>query len=159
MYSAIMLHLSTNKSYSMQKVLLFVALVAIMTGCAQKTIPQKDGSANSTLSNTRWKLTALTSLPGGLPKLNKDVYLQLDTGRIKGYGGCNNYFGGYTQQGDALSFTGIASTKMFCQETMAVEDKLFQALNTTTHYRITGIKLELLKEQDLLAVFEALYLQ
>jgi len=143
----------------MHKVLLFVALVAIMTGCAQKSVPQKDGSANSSLTNTRWKLTALTSLPGGLPKLNKDVFLQLDTGRIKGYGGCNNYFGGYMQQGDGLRFTGIGSTKMFCQETMDVENKLFQALNNTTHYRITGTKLELLGDQELLAVFEALYLQ
>ncbi|MDF2191945.1 META domain-containing protein [Paraflavitalea sp. CAU 1676] len=143
----------------MQKVLLFVALVAIMTGCAQKTVPTKDNTAHSSLTNTRWKLTALPALPSGLPKLPKDVFLQLDTGRIKGFGGCNNYFGGYTVQGDAISFKGIASTKMFCQETMVVEDKLFDALNNTTHYRITGTRLELLKDKDLLASFEALYLQ
>lgn len=143
----------------MQKVLLLVSLVAIMTSCAQKSIPQKDGIAHSSLTNTRWKLTALTSLSAGLPKLDKDVYLQLDTGRIKGYAGCNNYFGGYTLQGDGLGFTGIGSTKMHCSETMGVENKLFQALTNTTRYRITGTKLELLKDQELLAVFEALYLQ
>jgi heat shock protein HslJ len=47
---------------------------------------------------------------------------------------------------------------MFCQDGMETENKLFQALNSTSHYRITGMKLELLKGQDLLATFEALYL-
>lgn len=143
----------------MQKALLFLAFIGIMAGCAPKNIPSKDGTANSSLTNTRWKLTALSSLPNGLPKLSKDVFLQLDTGRIKGFAGCNNYFGGYTTSESTLSFTGVASTKMFCQDGMDTENKLFQALNTTTHYRITGTKLDLLKGQDILASFEALYLQ
>jgi heat shock protein HslJ len=143
----------------MQKALLFLAIIGILTGCAHKNMPSRDGTANSTLTNTRWKLTSLSSLPNGLPQLSKDVFLQLDTGRIKGFAGCNSYFGGYTTQGSTLTFTGVASTKMFCQDGMETENKLFQALNTTDHYRITGTKLELLKGQELLASFEALYLQ
>ncbi|AXY74952.1 META domain-containing protein [Paraflavitalea soli] len=143
----------------MQKALLLLAIIGMLAGCAPKNRPSKDGTANSTLTNTRWKLTGLSSLPNGLPRLSKDVFLQLDTGRIKGFAGCNNYFGGYSTSGSSLSFTGIGSTKMFCQEGMETENKLFQALNTTSHYRITGTKLELLKGQDLLASFEALYLQ
>lgn len=158
MYLLLIQHLFTNKTYTMQKVLLFLAVIAIMAGCAPKNSPSKDGSANSSLTNTRWKLTALTSLPNGLPKLSKDVFLQLDTGRIKGFAGCNSYFGAYTTSASSLSFTGVGSTKMFCQDGMETENKLFQALNSTSHYRITGMKLELLKGQDLLATFEALYL-
>ncbi|WP_315816011.1 META domain-containing protein [Paraflavitalea speifideaquila] len=143
----------------MQKVLFFLAVIALLAGCTPRNRPSTDGGANSTLTNTRWKLTGLSSMPNGLPKLSKDVFLQLDTGRVKGFGGCNNYFGGYTTHESHLSFTGVASTKMFCQNAMDTESKLFQALNTTSHYRITGTKLELLKDQELLATFEALYLQ
>lgn len=143
----------------MQKALLLLAVIGMLAGCARKNMPSKDGTANSTLTNTRWKLTSLSSLSNGLPKLSKDVFLQLDTGRIKGFAGCNSYFGGYTTQASTLTFTGVGSTKMFCQDGMETENKLFQALNTTDHYRITGTKLELLKGQDLLATFEALYLQ
>lgn len=143
----------------MQKALLLLAVIGILAGCARTTTPVKDGTANSSLTNTRWKLTALNSLPNGLPKLSKDIFLQLDTGRIKGFAGCNSYFGSYTTQESSLTFTGVGSTKMFCQDGMETENKLFQALNTTSHYRITGTKLELLKGQELLATFEALYLQ
>lgn len=158
MYLLLIQHLFTNKTYTMQKALLFLAVICIMAGCAPKHKPSKDGTANSTLTNTRWKLTALSSFPNGLPKLSKDVFLQLDTGHIKGFAGCNNYFGAYITSESSLSFTGVASTKMFCQDGMDTENKLFQALNTTSHYRITGTKLELLKGQALLASFEALYL-
>jgi heat shock protein HslJ len=143
----------------MQKVLILLAFIGILAGCARKTTPIKEETANSSLTNTRWKLTALSSLPNGLPRLSKDVFLQLDTGRIKGFAGCNSYFGGYTTQQSSITFTGVGSTKMFCQEGMETENMLFQALNTTTHYRITGTKLDLLKGQDVLATFEALYLQ
>lgn len=157
MYGLLSQHLLIIKTYTMQKVLLFLLVIGLLAGCAPK--PLQNSTANSTLTNTRWKLTALNSLPNGLPKLSKDVFLQLDTGRIKGFAGCNNYFGGYTTHDAALSFTGVASTKMFCQDGMETETKLFEALNNTSHYRITGTKLELLKGQDLLATFEALYLQ
>lgn len=143
----------------MQKAFILLAVIGILVGCARNTTPIKEETANSSLTNTRWKLTALSSLPNGLPQLSKDVFLQLDTGRIKGFAGCNSYFGGYTTQGATLTFTDVGSTKMFCQEGMETENKLFQALNNTTHYRITGTKLELFKGQDLLASFEALYLQ
>jgi heat shock protein HslJ len=142
----------------MQKAFLLLAIIGILAGCARHTSPGKKETANSSLTNTRWKLTALTSMPNGLPKLSKDVYLQMDTGRIKGFAGCNSYFGGYTTHESTIAFAGVGSTKMFCEEGMDTENKLFQALNTADHYRITGTKLELLKGQEVLAVFEALYL-
>lgn len=143
----------------MQKVFFLLAIIGILAGCARKNIPGKSETATSSLTNTRWKLTALSSIPNGLPKLSKDVFLQMDTGRIKGFAGCNSYFGGYTTHESTIAFAGIGSTKMFCETGMDTESKLLQALNATDHYRITGTKLELLKGQDVLAVFEALYLQ
>ncbi len=131
----------------------------LFVACAPKSRPTVSERADSPLTNTRWKLVKLTSLPNGLPPLTKDVFIQLDTGRIKGFGGCNNYFGGYTLSGQSLRFTGVGSTKMFCQETMEVENKLFKAINSTNQYRITGTKLELLQDKEVLASFEALYLQ
>jgi heat shock protein HslJ len=141
----------------MQKAFVLLIILAILAGCAHKNIPGKNETANSSLTNTRWKLTAV-GMPSTLPPLAKDVFLQMDTGRLKGFAGCNNYFGAYTTHQSSITFTGIGSTKMFCQEGMVTENKLFQALNNTTHYRITGTKLELLKNDEVLATFEALYL-
>jgi heat shock protein HslJ len=142
----------------MQKAFFSLIIIGILAGCAHKNIPGKNETANSSLTNTRWKLTAI-GMPSTLPPLAKDVFLQMDTGHIKGFAGCNNYFGAYTTHQTSIGFTGIGSTKMFCQEGMATENKLFQALNNTTHYHITGTKLELLNNEDVLATFEALYLQ
>lgn len=143
----------------MQKAFTLLIIVVLLAGCAHKSIPSQNKTANSSLTNTRWKLVAI-GMPSTLPPLAKDVFLQMDTGRIKGFAGCNNYFGAYTTKGSSITFTGVGSTKMFCQEGMATENKLFRALEATTHYRITGTRLELLMNNDMvLAAFEALYLQ
>ena len=47
---------------------------------------------------------------------------------VQGRGGCNRFFGAYSLAEDLRSFGNIASTKMYCHETMHVEDAFFRAL-------------------------------
>lgn len=65
--------------------------------------------------------------------------------RISGFGGCNRYFGSCNKAGNRISFTGVGSTKMYCQETMSVEDNFFKLLNEVDAFDVQGEKLVLLK--------------
>lgn len=123
-------------------------LIAACSGSMSPT------GGNHNVEGTSWKLTNLSSIAGELPKTPKEVTMRLDTGRVFGYGGCNRYFGSYSLNGSSLKFNGVASTKMFCEGTMEVEDGLMQTINNTDGYYIRGKWLSLLKGADTLARFE-----
>ncbi len=65
---------------------------------------------------------------------------------VQGYGGCNRFFGGYRLEGDRISFSAIASTRRYCEETMAVEDAFFRALGKVTRLKVSVDGLTLLSE-------------
>ena len=65
---------------------------------------------------------------------------------VQGYGGCNRFFGGYRLEGDRINFSAIASTRRYCEETMAVEDAFFMALGKVTRLKVSVEGLTLLSE-------------
>ena len=67
-------------------------------------------------------------------------------GNVQGYGGCNRFFGGYQLEGESISFSPIASTRRYCEETMAVEDALFTALGKVTRLKVSEEGFSLLSE-------------
>lgn len=50
-------------------------------------------------------------------------------------------------------FMGIDSTKMFCQDSQAIEDNYFKALGTVQSYKTVGNKLYLLAEGKVVLEF------
>lgn len=48
--------------------------------------------------------------------------------RAFGRGGCNQFFGGYKLEGEDIRIGPLASSMMYCEKTMAVEDAFFKAL-------------------------------
>ena len=69
-----------------------------------------------------------------------------EDGNVQGYGGCNRFFGGYRLEGERISFSAIASTRRYCEETMAVEDALFMALGKVTRLKVSADGLTLISE-------------
>lgn len=63
-----------------------------------------------------------------------------EDGRVAGFGGCNQYSGGYTQEGAKITFTPIISTMMACAagSTMQVESAIGAALRGDATYAING---------------------
>lgn len=111
--------------------------------------------AGKNLENTKWTLVVLNGVSDSISLLSKIPFMQLDSGKVKGFGGCNNYFGSYNKKNNTLHFTGIASTKMFCTHGGEIESALFRVLNNVDSYRINDNHLELLKDSKVLAGFNA----
>jgi RimJ/RimL family protein N-acetyltransferase len=82
------------------------------------------------------------TLVGGLGQT-----LRLDGGRAVGSGGCNRFTGGYSLEGDRLSFQPLASTRMACApELMQAEGEFFSALGRTARVSFAEGELALLDE-------------
>jgi heat shock protein HslJ len=73
--------------------------------------------------------------------------------KINGFGGCNRFFGSYEQTDSSIKITGMGSTKMYCQETMAVEDNYFKALQEVQSYTLEDKKLSLFANDKVILEF------
>lgn len=97
------------------------------------------------VTGRRWELTSIL-LEGRSVQgvVGAGAYMVLGPDmRVHGRGGCNRFFGAYFMDGDALSFGNIASTRMYCFETMHVEDAFFQAMGLITSRNLEESVLEL----------------
>jgi heat shock protein HslJ len=82
------------------------------------------------LFGKEWKLEFLKT-PGTqfLPDDKVPVLRFGEDGKIGGFGGCNNYFGGFSLNGRTIKVGEIGSTKMLCEDTMDLETTYLKVLS------------------------------
>jgi putative lipoprotein len=109
------------------------------------------------LVGTSWKLIELggddVAPAGGVRMVH--IIMAPDDSSVKGFAGCNTFFGQFETMDDALAFSAMGSTMMACPNGMDTEQRFFTALGATTRYRINGTILELYADDQLLARLEA----
>lgn len=105
-----------------------LGLAATLAGCATAAPP-----AQPPIAGPEWRLEDLAG--GGIID-NSHVTLMLGPeGRASGHGGCNRFFGSWTQTGSAISLGQMGSTKMACAEAlMNQENKYLNALASAGAY-------------------------
>lgn len=78
-----------------------------------------------------------------------------EDGSVSGNGGCNQYNGPYTVDGESIDIGPLASTMKLCNEPAGVDDQesqFFAALDAATTYAISGDVLELRDDSGALQV-------
>lgn len=114
--------------------------------------------------NKYWKLIEVNGnavTASGSGKREPHMLLHTADNRVTGSGGCNSFTGSFNMAAnDRLSFSGIASTKMFCNDAQQTEDLMFKALQNTDSYYLSGDTLQLIRARMApLAKFVAVYLR
>ena len=94
-------------------------------------------------------------MPDGLPALNRDAFLRLDSNKVSGFTACNSYFGTYTTNDSLIHFGPIGGTKLFCSNVMKVESGLYNAFRSADHYNVNNKQLTLFSGSQWLARFTA----
>ncbi len=80
------------------------------------------------LTGTTWSLVDLDGEPA---VVTDGVTVTFgDDGSINGFGGCNTLFGDYTVDGEALTVTGLAATRKFCDQAVMDREALVMAILT-----------------------------
>lgn len=75
------------------------------------------------------------------------VFLEEESSRLHGFGGCNNFFGVYElKTGNELEIEKIGRTQKYCQDEMQAENFFFAYLEQVRYYRLEGDTLELRDE-------------
>lgn len=99
-----------------------------------------------TLENTYWELVRVgdTSINTGAGQREPHLVFQSKERRVSGFTGCNQMAGGYTRDGQDLSFSQLITTKMACLGGgMATETALTAALQRVHAWSISGQQLTL----------------
>ncbi len=113
-------------------VLILLAAV-VMAACG-------GGDDAAALEGKTW---VLQSYGGQAILTGSEVTLEFDSAEagIGGIAGCNNYFGGYKVNGDALTFSAIGMTEMFCMDPEGIMDQesaYLAALGSAERFEIDG---------------------
>lgn len=102
------------------------------------------------LRGTYWRLVELDGRLVTPATGAREAHLQfaLDENRVAGSGGCNRVSGGFSLEGDGLSFTQMISTRMACLDgdVMATEQGFLAALGRVQSHRTGAAGLELLDD-------------
>jgi len=117
--------------------------VLLSLGCGAQRTTGATPLNPTTLENVQW---TLLQLDGEAVKSGARGALTLSLAskdrRLSGFAGCNRMIGGYELDGEAVKFTGMATTRMACID-VTPEEPLLRALAATTRWRVTGNTLEL----------------
>ena len=94
------------------------------------------------------KTRPLTSLEGSewglIESTRSEQFVAFKSnGEIMGHGGCNQFFGQYTQEGEVLTIGALASTKKFCPDIMGAETAFLKKLQNTRRAEATHMSLKL----------------
>ncbi|HXS37871.1 MAG TPA: META domain-containing protein [Flavipsychrobacter sp.] len=139
----------------MKRIIFVLLSIALFTACNRKMAQSQSASASYSLTGTRWKLVALNTMTDGLPVLNRDAFLRIDSNKVSGFTGCNSYFGTYTTNDSLIHFGPIGGTKLFCSNIMKVESGLYNTFRNADHYKIDNKQLILFEKDQWLARFIA----
>ena len=109
----------------------------------------KDDGGTTTIADLAGKQWTLESLGGEaviMPDGAQIPWIKADakSGRLEGFGGCNQLMGSYKLDGANLSFPGLGSTKMMCPDVQETENKFKTALSETNAFKVDGNTLKLL---------------
>ena len=111
------------------------------------------------LENTVWTLIELDGEAIETPVSAKQVYIQLkgnnEEQNLSGFAGCNSMGGRYSTPGDNAILFEPVSTRMFCEDTMELENAFIKMLTEAGRYQIVGRQLLLYQGDLLLGKFRA----
>lgn len=133
----------------MTRTIVFLICVSlVIVGCAAPTsAPPPTLDDRFALEGTHWSLVSLT-LDGVTQALNAVQIPTLEftaDGKIGGTGGCNNFGGSYTAQGEILTIREIRRTLMACMpnEILTLEDAYLSALESARLFEKRGNQLSI----------------
>ena len=142
------IHFSQKNIFRNISLAIFTA--ATIVSCSTvATSKSKVGTPQPNIDNTQWTLA--DNVKG------KKATLVIESAKITGNGGCNNYFADVMIDRTVGNFStqNIGATKMACPN-MSEETNYFSMLGAATKYVVNGTTLELYKENLLLLKFNKL---
>lgn len=107
----------------------------VLVGCAKVASDIRKTRPLASLEGSEW---------GPVETIAAEQFVAFKSnGEIIGSGGCNKFFGQYTQEGETLTIGALASTKKYCADVMDAETDFLKKLQETRRAEATHLQLKL----------------
>ncbi|HLV23805.1 MAG TPA: META domain-containing protein [Moheibacter sp.] len=121
----------------------------ILTACSTQNNPNNTQTLNLDLSGN-WTLIHIdessgTNINEGFPNKKPTLILEAISKKLTGNTGCNQMFGSFTTQQNNIHFSGLGSTKMFCDGVK--ETEYLNMLNEVDSYKILNDQLVFMNKE------------
>ncbi|MBC7760111.1 MAG: META domain-containing protein [Phormidesmis sp. FL-bin-119] len=105
------------------------------------------------LGESNWKLVAIEQKP---VNFGDRAFLKFDEKehKVSGKAVCNSFSSDYEMSGQKITFSGIISTKMYCEGIMDDENQIITQFQKTNRYEVKSDKLYLYAEGKLAMTFK-----
>ena len=145
----------------MKKISIFamaLLFVVFFFSCNKNDTMEKTKSyepRDARLEYTFWKLEKLNSKPVVSYPNQREAHIIFNPGdmTVSGSGGCNNFSGSYSIEGNKIKFSKVRSTLMACPEGMEQEAEFVNALGGVTNFKAAGDVLQLFNGEAAVATF------
>ncbi len=117
----------------------------IIAGCTKVASDIRKTRPLASLEGSEW--APVPAGPAGPAGPAEQFIAFKPNGEIIGHGGCNAFFGHYTQEGQTLTIGALASTKKMCSGIMEAESAFMRKLQETRRIEATHLKLSLINAQ------------
>ncbi len=131
----------------MKKIFTLVYGLALAFVFVSAASAQTDG-----LSANHWSLVEMNG--EAVSNSRASVEFSADRKNVSGSGGCNRFFGGVRVGRGTMRFSGLGSTRMFCDGAMEAETAFLDAVKSVTRYRIRDNVLTLMAGRTEVLKFE-----
>lgn len=101
----------------------------VIAGCTKVATEVRKAQPLASLEGSEWAPV--------VPAAAEQFVAFKSGGEILGNGGCNNFFGEYTQNGTTLTIGALASTRMMCEGKMDAEAAFMQNLQNVRRVEAT----------------------
>lgn len=122
----------------------------------KKRADQQSQPATASLYDHKWSLKKIVT-PAGEESVIMNAFIQFDASKktAGGNGSCNRFGSSFSIIDNAISFTNIFSTKMYCDGIQQTEDAFFKQLEKVNRFEVKDKVLFLYQDKDPLLEFEA----
>jgi len=118
--------------------------------------------STASLTNTYWRPVEIAGKPLTVVADQREPHLMLmpAENKLRGFAGCNQFQGRYEVKENTARFTGLATTRKYCEGAMDQEQEFLHALEATASHKIVGEAMDLYDANSkLIARFESRYLK
>ena len=132
-----------------------LCMAMLLVSCMKQATPPPGAGAGG-IEGLQWFLTAVGGSTVSPMAEDRQPHILLDPAenQVRGFAGCNNFFGSYELDGSSLTFGPIGATRMACPDLeTGLETSVFEALGNTRKWKKADGALLLLNGDAVLARF------
>ena len=130
----------------------------LLLSCKCSSNVTENSSIETLTAETVWMLQSIRTKKITFGEEGRIAYIQFrpEAKSVNGCAGCNRFFGSYEEpKAGEIVFSEMGATKMACPEhEMEIEDLFLANLAKVNAYRISGDKLELMHNDNVIMTFE-----